>query len=356
MSKNEISSFTSQVAEILRRGITHGRWRDALPGRLPLAEELGCSHWTIDAAIQVLTKEGLLVSQGRGRPRQIELSGRAMKASRMRIQILRYERDDNKIDYLVELSHLLQEAGHDVSFATKALHDLGMDTERVGRFVQTVEADAWVVIAGSQDVLRWFETEGIPAFALFGRIMNISLASTSPKKADAYTEVVERLVGLGHRRIIFITRGDRRKPSPGFLELHFLDLLKKHGIPTGDYNLPDWEESPQGLQQLLNKLFQHTPPTALLVDGPELFSATRDHLSRRGILAPEHISLICTDPEPSSKWCLPQVTHITWNSEPMIRRIVKWARNISIGKDDRRKSSHKAQLVLGGTIGVAPKS
>jgi hypothetical protein len=39
--------------------------------------------------------------------------------------------------------------------------------------------------------------------------------------------------------------------------------------------------------------FQHTPPTALIINESLLFIAAQQHLARRGIAAPENISLIC---------------------------------------------------------------
>ncbi len=75
-----------------------------------------------------------------------------------------------------------------------------------------------------------------------------------------------------------------------------------------------------------------------------------------GILTPEHISLICTDPGPVFEWELPPVTHMTWDHQPLIRRVVKWADNISRGKGDRRKNIVNAKLVLGGTMGPAPQN
>jgi hypothetical protein len=62
-----------------------------------------------------------------------------------------------------------------------------------------------------------------------------------------------------------LARGVRRKPRPGSFEQAFLDELEALGIPTGDYNLPDWSESPEGFHQLLAALFRHTPPTALIL-------------------------------------------------------------------------------------------
>ncbi len=92
----------------------------------------------------------------------------------------------------------------------------------------------------------------------------------------------------------------------------------------------------------------------MVIDGPVLFNAVRSYLGNHGILVPDHVSLICTDPDPTFMWCLPAVTHMDWDSRPLIRRVVKWVDNISKGKDDRRKTSTKAKLILGGTMGPVP--
>lgn len=353
MPRQKLSSRTDQVVEILRRGMAEGRWKEVLPGRRRLAEELGCSHWTIDEAVNQLSKQGLLVSQGTGRQRRINLSESAVRAAALRVKILLYEKVDRKNYYLVEIFHLLEEAGHEVSFAQKSLRDLGMDTGRVVRYVESIEADAWLVLGGSGELLDWFSRQDTPAFALFGRLTNVSMASVYPSKADAYSEAVARLAALGHKRIVYLVREERRKPTPGFHEKIFIEQLGKNGIEAGAFNLPDWEETPEGLHAMLNSLFQHTPPTAMLINGPVLFHAVRSYLGNCGFLVPMNVSLVCTDPDLSFQWCTPAVTHISWDSRPLVQRVVKWAENVSRGRDDRRKSSCKARLVLGGTMGPA---
>ena len=77
------------------------------------------------------------------------------------------------------------------------------------------------------------------------------------------------------------------------------------------------------------------------------------HLSRLGITAPDDVSLACTDQSEFFEWCDPGIAHITWESRPVINRVVKWADNISRGKDDRRRSAGKVRLIQGGTIGPA---
>ena len=351
MRQKRFSSLTDQVTDQLREGMIEGRWKGTLPGRDRLAADLGCSHWTVEEAMQRLAKEGLLVSQGAGRRRRIELAAGEIRARGLRVKILLYEKSDRKTDYLVELVHLLQQAGHDSGFAAKTLQDLGMDVNRIARFVSATEADAWIVVAGPREVLEWFAMQEVPAFALFGRFLQTPLAGAAPKKSPAYAKVVERLLELGHRRIVNVVREDRRKPVPGMLDRFFLDQLRKHGIQTGPYHLPDWDDNPVGLQRLLESLFLHTPPTALLLDEPSLFIAAREYLACKGILAPRDVSLVCCDYDPVFDWCIPAITHIAWDPRPVIRCVIHWAANVSRGKDDRKKTLTKSHLMPGGTIG-----
>ncbi len=356
MSLKKFSSLTDQVTDLLREGMTDGRWLETLPGRDSLAEELGCSHWTIETAMQRLSKEGLLVSQGPGRKRRIVLSQIAPRPTSLRVKILLYEAWDRKADYLLSLVSRLHDEGHDAEFTYKTMEELGMDVNRIARYVETVEADAWIVIAGPLDVLQWFATQPFPAFALFGRLTEVALPSFAVTKAVALRNLVDRLVDLGHRRIVMIVREERRKPVPGRLEELFLDSLQNKGIPTGTYNLPDWGDNPEELRLAIDSLFRHTPPTALIVAQPQLFFAVMQHLSSLKISTPEDVSLACTDTSMNFDWCVPEVTHIHWDSRSALRRLLKWARNVSRNKDDHKKNATNARLVIGGTIGPAPST
>ena len=353
MSHKRFSSLIEQVAQLLRDGMRQGRWRGSMPGRIRLAAELGVNHKTVKAALQLLEEEGLLASRGAGREREI-VSGTDFTPSSLRVAILLYEPADRQMHYIVDLRHQLAEAGHTASFAEKTICELGMNVARIARLVDRTEADAWVVVAGPRDVLEWFAARPTPAFALFGRQVGVSLASTSPKKAGALHELVERLFSLRHRRIVMLVREERRKPEPGFFERLFLEKLESCGIQTSAYNLPEWGDSPEELQRILNSLFQHTPPTALIVGDVLLFLAVQQHLARLGFLAPDHVSLACTDNNPFFEWCRPTIAHIGWDFRPLINRVVNWANNVSRGKEDRRKSGTKASFVPGGTIGPAP--
>ncbi|MFT5905784.1 MAG: hypothetical protein ACI9E1_001388, partial [Cryomorphaceae bacterium] len=68
------------------------------------------------------------------------------------------------------------------------------------------------------------------------------------------------------------------------------------------------------------------------------------------------LSLIVSDDDPDFNQCEPSVSHIRWkSSRPVVNRIVGWVNNISMGKEDTRQTTIKAEFVEGGTIGQVPE-
>lgn len=346
-------SLAEQVAAHLRREIRQGALGRTAPGVHRLAGELGIHHTTAEEALQMLEREKLLVSQGPGRRRLIRMPENFTPSS-MRVGILPYENIDRTQHFVLNIQHKLQDMGHSVSFASKSLQGLGMDAKRVASYVKDQEVDAWVVISGPRGVLEWFAAQRTPSFAVFGRRRGVPIAATGPDKFPALRASVDRLVQLGHRRIVILLREEHRKPRPGLVAQALLDAMGAHGLPTGPYNLPDWENNAKDLRRCLNTLFRINPPSALILDETLLFHAAQQHLARGGILAPQHVSLVCTDPDPAFEWFNPSVAHIHWDSGKVARRVVSWANNVARGREDRRQSLIKAEFLEGGTIGPTP--
>ncbi len=158
---------------------------------------------------------------------------------------------------------------------------------------------------------------------------------------------------MGHRRIVLLCRKIRCLPEPGLSETAFLDILRESGCATGDYNLPDWEETNEGFKQYRQALFLNTWPTALIVQEASYFLSERQFLLSIGLRVPGNVSLICTDDDPIFLHCHPPVSSITWERKAVIRRIIAWAANISRGKPDNAQTQAPAIFVQGGTMGPA---
>ncbi len=354
MADFRVRTATEQVADHLREAISHRQWGGRLPGGSRLARELGVGKSTIEGALARLEAEGLLIPQGDRRSRRIA-ADRAGRERSWNIQILLYEESDRKLDFLVEIAYKLQLAGHSTAFCNKTLTGFGMDAKRVARYADGIGADAWVVVGGSREILEYFARRPEPVYALFGRQSHVTMAGSWVANASTLVAAVEHLIALGHRRIVTLTREERRHPGPGRFERLFLETLTRHGIRSGAYNLPDWDEGPGGLQRCLDALYQVTPPTALVIAEAHLFLAAQIHLARRGILAPRDVSMLCCDSDPALRALEPMATHIRWEPEPLVRNVLRWAHQIRQNKQPRRKSVIKAEFVKGGTIGPVPR-
>jgi DNA-binding LacI/PurR family transcriptional regulator len=349
-----ILSPADQVAAHLRQELLGGTWQKQMPGTPRLSHELEVDPKTVLAALNILENEGWLAPAEPGRRRRILRSHRDHSGRPIRIAIMCHDPLDLTHNFILGFQPSLKEVGYTPFLAEKSLMELKMEAPRVARFVKRSEADAWIVVAASRDVLEWFIDQEIPAFALFGRRRSLPIAGAGPDKVDAYRAVVRRLTALEHRSIVLITGRSRREPKPGVPEQAFLDEIAAHGLRVSSYNLPDWEESPRGLGNLLDMLYRITPPTGILVDEAVLFQAVKHHLSNRGIESPADVSLICTDPDPSFEWCLPSIAHIHWDPHPLTRYVLRWAKNVARGRVDQRQNYITAKFIEGGTVGPPP--
>jgi DNA-binding LacI/PurR family transcriptional regulator len=352
-------SLPERVAEHLREGIRDGRWSGRLPGVPRLAADLDVSRHTIRLALRFLETEGLLAGRGPGRSRGIAVGPTATESHPLRVAILRYDArmEDNPQTSIVlaEIIHSLKEAGHEAIYCNKSQIELKHNVTRLTRLLEETPADAWVVESGSRPLLEWCSKQTTPCLALYGRTDGLPLARTGPDVIPAYRTATRRLVALGHRRIALIISEANRKPTHGKSTSTFLEELSAHGIATGDYNLPDWKETPDGLLQLLDKLFEKTPPTALIIDEIPHFFATLAYCARRGIRIPDQVSLVSTDCATIADWCKPGIAHMRWDNDAIVRRVVRWLESIRKGRPDQRAIDFPAAFVPGGSIGPVVK-
>ena len=354
MPQIKLLSASEQVAEHLIKEIHSGGFNDVMPGAMRLAKIYGVNHKTMESALQLLEKKQILENNGTRKCRTIrnEKLGDA-ESKCLRIGFFPMEQKDENVNYIIELNNLLEENGHKPFFAEKSLLDLKMDRIKVSNFVKKSSADAWIIGSGSREILKWFSTIDVPSFALFGHYSDIPIAAIAPEKSPALIEATRHLIKLGHQRITLLCRKHLRGPNPTPFVSTMLNELENSGIKTSDFNLPEWNETKEGFRNIMNSLFKITPPTAIIADEAFMYTAILQYLAEKGLKVPKDVSLICTDDDPNFEWCDPQVSHISWDSKPVIRRIVRWANNISLGKDDTRQSLVSSNFILGGTTGPA---
>ncbi|WP_435895991.1 substrate-binding domain-containing protein [Oceaniferula spumae] len=347
-------SVIEQSAELLRESLRNGSMSGRLPGVVKLAKEAGVSKLTMRAALRLLEEEGLVELAENGYSRNVVTSSLSTHKIR-RIGLLLpeplSEQNAQFQQLIIGVQHYLEDMGFDAFIFKDDLRLLKHDIGRVKAMLSKTPVDACMVVAGPREILEWFSEQPLPCLAIFGRAGRLPIARFGPRKSDAILDGVRKLIELGHKRIILLNRRERRVPELGTFELSFLAVLEESGIETSSYNIPDWEETPEGFHKLLGELFRVTPPTALIIDEISMWVAAQQFLALNRIRVPEQVSVVATDYDPAFIWCSPPITHVRWQNEPIIRRIGRWAAGVKQGRVDTKQVTDPAEFVLGGTIG-----
>jgi DNA-binding LacI/PurR family transcriptional regulator len=351
------SYLVEQTAVHLRDALRRSPSGSKLPGVVRLASQLGVSKATLRGAIRVLETEGVISLSEDGFSRYVTRQKLADQR-RFQIGILLYDalvtENPTSQRLVLDIQSQLERAGFGCFLSSVSQSGLRHNVAKIGRYINRTEADAWVVAAGSLHLLGWFVAQGIPCMALAGRRRSYPLASVGPDALGTTLEVIRKLIGLGHRRIVFLCRKPLRQPEPGHVVKAFIAEMAAHGIPVSAYNVPDWDESREGLKTLLDSLFRVTPPTAIIVANVQFVPAIIQFLGNRRIMIPSQISLVASDDDPSFEWCDPEISRIRWNSALAVRRIVRWAGAISRGREDLKQNLYPSEFVPGATIDRAP--
>ncbi len=354
-------SVIEQTANHLRQGICEIRWGGRFPGVPAITRECEVSANVARAAVRLLEAEGWLEPAGHGRRRRIASAKEGSPTNRvLRVGILLRDAlpglDPGFHDALLQIVHLLEESGHAAFFAPKTQIELSNSLPRMKHMVEDLPADAWVVIDGTKALLAWFAGSKTPTLAIGGQIGDLAVSSVGPVMAAASQMAMQRLIALGHRRIVMICSRNERSGAvrPDHSVGAALAELAGCGVKISSYNLPEWDETPAGLQSLLQSLFRITPPTALMIMRPTWATGVLSFLADRGLRVPKQVSILGYGLEALNPWHLPALAHLRAEDLPVVRRTVRWVRQVARGSVIPRKFEYPGTFVDGPSLGPAP--
>lgn len=353
------ASLVEQTANHLRQGFLDGRWVGKLPGEAKLASELGVSRDTVHVALKSLENEGVLAPASLGKPRRI-LSARERTSEQRILRIGWFantrldEENSHSQELFLRIKNAVEAVGYVFVLAEKSIEELGNDVTRVAKFIQGQAADAWIVYSGTREVLAWLATMPVPVLAIGGRSKGLPLATARTDLSSAINHIVDSLVEQGHRRIVLVSLPLWRQPSPAPAAQAFLNRLEHHRLRSStDYNLPEWNETPEGMNELLESLFFATPPTALLLSEPMYVLPIFTFLASRGLRVPQHVSVISLMPDPVLRLNRLPLAHLDWPILPHVHRAISWLDSVVRGDSDRNEVIFHATFVPAGTIAPA---
>ncbi|MFO1524108.1 MAG: substrate-binding domain-containing protein [Kiritimatiellia bacterium] len=133
-----------------------------------------------------------------------------------------------------------------------------------------------------------------------------------------------------------------------------LAALAACGVKISPFNLPEWDETPAGLQTLLHSLFRVTPPTALVVMRPTWATGVLSFLATRGLRVPQQVSVVGYGLEALNPWHVPALAYLCAEDLPVVRRTVRWVRQVARGVVSPRRYAYPGLFVDGPSLGPAP--
>ena len=351
----KLLTHPEQVAEAIQAEILAGKWTEKLPGIVALEKEFMVNRNTIQKALKILEGKKLLVSRGQGSSRQI-VAPTNYAPRTLKVGMLLYEEMDSlKVEWIVDSRHHLEKAGHTVVVIPETLSSMKMNVRRIASVVAKSDVDAWVVVAASENVLHWFMKQPTPFLSICGNSSRLPIASISLDSRGVYKLLMEKLISLGHQRIVCISREnkpteyERQLASPGPVA----QTLSAHGLSFSSYNWPCFENDPVKLHRCLDRLFRVLPPTAFIVDEPFLAEVVYHNIIQRGLKVPGDVSLFLSEPATTLGWSQTVFSHLNWSNKAMVRPTLRWIKNVALGREDLSHSLIKVDYVEGDTIGPA---
>lgn len=359
MAKFRRVSLADQTAGYLRSDIATGVRRYRLPGVRKLSEELHVSPRTLLSALRLLVAEGLISSAGARSPYLIhETKARgAPETKSLRVALLirgAPESHDKGIQaVLLRIIARLRLDGHD-AFIVSTPSD--KDPHKIGylrKLVGDAKADAWLVHHAPFETVRWFSTQKTPFLVLGGRTSDFDVASASFPVEPALRALVRRLLRLGHRRIVLIATDLSRRPDFSPLLCAYREELAAQGVTPGEYNHPDWVETPGGLRKLLDSLFALTPPTAILAWHPGVVTGALAFFAARGLSIPGDVSFFGFSDDPNNVWQMPgmRLAHFDFDEDSRLRHVRDWVEGVATGKPSSKSYTTPTGLIEGNTLG-----
>jgi DNA-binding LacI/PurR family transcriptional regulator len=358
-------SAAEQTAAHLKDWLLNKNATNQIPGVDRLSLELGVSRDTVRRALVLLEKSGLIRSGGKGKPRVIvndsALDGeQPTKSKALRVNIFPDMNMEHFASYLVthalQLQRQLTDAGCNCQFTDRTLADFDHQPQRISRYVAANEADVWIVMAASSDVLEWFEKQSFVTIAWGGRHRHLSLPGSGTNLVPAIREATRHLISLGHRRIAYLAPPIIRQPSISTSGQAFLEELNTRGVSAASsYHLPEFSSDPHGIEVALKEMFRVTPPTALIVGMHSYHLTVLSFLRQNNLRVPEDVSIVAGYMDAKLDWMFPRQAHFHLQMDKIIRRIVKWIEDVIRGKRPDGCAIYDAAYFSGPSVGPVPR-
>lgn len=293
INKNTSVPVYIQIADGLRDLIMDGIYTPGFrfPAESDFAAELGINHQTLRKSFRILAEEKL-IQQKRGKGTFVTYEAEPL----YRIAVVGYDmRTSSGAKWLSGLYEAFSEIRHEFVFfpvvneSGKSLKELFFDSK----------AEALVLYGQPTGILQQLsdpELISTPSVVINAKPSETGNRPCVDVLPNPIRPAVEHLAKLGHRRIGFISRGDK---TSNLLERErsFLNSVEEFGLEKSPDLIvfSDGTHFESGMECALKLVSGDNPVSAIICSGPTITAGALYGLMKNGIRIPEDVSLIGYD-------------------------------------------------------------
>ena len=309
--------LAARVTDHLRNEIISGQRRGELSGIRLLMKEFRVSKSTMMFALRGLEESGFLHPAEPGRARKIlpvKGQGTIVSANRPSRVIMITHRPKDRLyktdlDMLTNIKKKIIHARRSfecVSFP-QILQASGVDG--LNELLFRHPADLYLVVRAHQQCATWLAQSSVPVIFLGGDLTQECQPRVSYQLEEMVSPVIEKLVQLGHHRIVYMQPEEYFSESPETSSQSQIiqKLLMENGVAASPFHCPQWGTSRDDFWENL-KRYKLTPPTALILSEPWMITLCFSFFIRYGFRYPEDISLVCLERSPLFADCYPEIS------------------------------------------------
>lgn len=333
MARIERKTAAEMAAEAIKVEISAGRWTGRLPGSRVLALETGVSQPTVAAALARLVEAGWLEHAGDRKAFRIVLRDRLAPAAgavgKRRLIFATHlelaELPDTTRKVIDATRRRIAELGWTVEFRTidfvhaKSPHRSWDDLLPVDPSVSII------AVFGRPVIAEWAERRGVRMAFLGGVSQGHSLPMIAVKSSLMVDEALERLIALGHRRIV-LPLCERQPSFAEAIKAVVNQRLEAAGVTyVASYHTPESDYiTPEVTWRMMEAAFARTAPTALIfLDWKELVTASC-LLAKLGVRIPDDVSVVLLNEQMEASWFIPTLACIRFPTKRLADAVVAW--------------------------------
>ena len=305
-------SLVDQSLAAIKERIASRLWEQHLPSEETMRLQLSISRVTLRKALALLTAQGWINSQGKGKPHRIAPDNLLPVAATVTPgTIVRCLSPVPELEMVYSSRVILDEikttlAAHGLRFewAHHASLWKGEPTKRLEQVLSTTDTAGWMLFRSNPWLQQAFSENHQPCLVLGPTYPGVSLPSMQVDNAALGRHAAAEARRLGHQHLAWVAYDIETASSLQTLE--GLRTLPAAGDAPTRISLIVDDLTIEGLRQSLTKsLTQNDAPTVLVLMTAAQVLPVLGILRELGLRVPEDLSLIVRDHEPFLDRCVP---------------------------------------------------